>query len=334
MNAVFFSIIIPTHNRKEMLRQCLDALARQIFPAEKLEVIVIDDGSNDGTAEYVRAAQFRFPLHCRTIENSGPSYARNCGALLASGKFLVFFEDDISPRDDALQKAHAHLATSDVDVLEGKTVYQHSNDEVRRFDTPEMYSFIPCNLFIRRGLFQSLGGYDVRFFDKASGLYFREDADLGFRLLDAGCRLQKADDVVVEHPRQFPSMAACYRHARRYTFDPLLYKKHAKRFRKNIEVKKILSLTVHRPQHYAALGALCIFFVCGSGMLIGSWRIPIVSGLLLLLIGALYKYKYQGATGFTVRRIGNVFGFVLIPFVYVYSLLIGCFRYKSFGVLR
>lgn len=334
MSVIFFSVVIPTRNRKEMLQRCLNALERQTFPAEKFEVIVIDDGSNDGTAEYLQTAKFSYRLYYKSIENSGPSSARNLGASLASGKILVFFEDDILPHDDILQRAYAHFESNDVDVIEGKTHYQDSNEEVRRFDTPEIFSFIPCNLFMKRELFRSVGGYDVSFFDKSSGLYFREDADLGFRLLDIGCTMQKVDDVVVEHPRQFPTMTACFRHARRYKFDPLLYKKHAKRFRENIEVKKVFYFSIHRPQHYVALCALISCFALMVGVINYVWWIATASLFLLLLIGVFYKYKYQGVSGFTMQNAGDVFGFILVPFVYLYSLFVGCFRYKSFGVLR
>ncbi len=333
MNEIFFSIIIPTHNRQETLSQCLDAIARQKFPAEQFEVIVVNDGSNDGTADYLKSAQFHFRLLHRTIDNSGPAHARNIGAELASGKFLFFFEDDIIPHDQALFNAHRHLMMYDFDVLEGKTIYQGSNDNVRRFDKPEFLSFIPCNLIIRKETFQFIGGYDTAFYDTASGLYFREDAELGFRLLDLKCRIQKANDVIVEHPRQFPSMAACFRHARRYMFDPLLYKKHKKRFREHIEVKKISVFIISRPQHYAALCAFFAFVTFGIGAVGNSRLSVVVSSIVLLLIGALYKYKYQGRNGFTVRALGDGVGFVFLPFVYLYSLVVGCFRYKSFGVL-
>jgi glycosyltransferase involved in cell wall biosynthesis len=88
------SVIIPTYNRKEFLQQTLASLARQEWAAAPFEVIVIDDGSTDGTAA-VAGQDFPFPLRYFYQENRGDALARNTGAEKSQADVLNFVDDDI-----------------------------------------------------------------------------------------------------------------------------------------------------------------------------------------------------------------------------------------------
>lgn len=88
------SVIIPTYNRKDLLRETLDSLARQTYPLDRFEVIIVDDGSMDGTAE-VAAEVFPFALRYFRQNNQGDAAARNVGARESQADFLVFLDDDI-----------------------------------------------------------------------------------------------------------------------------------------------------------------------------------------------------------------------------------------------
>lgn len=106
----FVSVIIPTYNRKESLLRTLDSLARQTYPAERFEVIVVDDGGSDGTEEITRL-NYPFDLHYIKQANQGDAYARNRGAQEAKGWILQFLDDDIvlDPRFlAAIVKQHMH----------------------------------------------------------------------------------------------------------------------------------------------------------------------------------------------------------------------------------
>ena len=95
-NALKLSIVVPTHNRRDALvSQTLPAIFDQDFPADEYEVIVIVDGSTDGTAEALRKLQP--PCSLRIIEqtNRGPSAARNVGIYAARGDLILFLDDDI-----------------------------------------------------------------------------------------------------------------------------------------------------------------------------------------------------------------------------------------------
>lgn len=88
------SIIIPTYNRKGLLRETLDSLARQTYPSDRFEVIVVDDGSTDGTSA-IPGEAFPFSLRYFWQTNQGDAAARNAGARQSQADILVFLDDDI-----------------------------------------------------------------------------------------------------------------------------------------------------------------------------------------------------------------------------------------------
>jgi len=84
------SVILPTHNRREFLREALDSVRAQSYPHR--EIIVVDDGSTDGTADMIRRD---YPdVRYTWQENRGPSAARNRGIALAGGEWLAFLDSD------------------------------------------------------------------------------------------------------------------------------------------------------------------------------------------------------------------------------------------------
>ncbi len=94
MNQPFVSVIIPTYNRKAWLRELLDSLAQQTYPADRFEVIVVDDGSSDGTGE-IAGQPFPFRLRYFRQTNQGDAAARNLGAQQSQADILLFLDDDI-----------------------------------------------------------------------------------------------------------------------------------------------------------------------------------------------------------------------------------------------
>lgn len=333
MSVPLFSVIIPTYNRLETLRKCLTALSLQTLPPDEFETIVVDDGSSDGTREAVEGLTFPFRIQVVSQKNAGPGQARNNGVRHASGEFLAFTEDDVIPSPEWLSRAKAHFVGGGIDVLEGRTTDAGTGGDIRRYEPEQRAAFIPCNLFMRRSVFDAVGGYDPEFFDQKTGMYFREDTELGFRILEAGFHAAIAGDVVVAHPPQFSDLASCRRHVRRYQFDPLLYKKHRVLYRRMIEVKTIGGWTVRRPQHSVALLYLAV-------ILIGLAAAPSLStNAVVAMCGAvfglatMFRFKYQGIGAFRIYRLRETAGFLLLPLLYLHALLTGCFRYRSFGLL-
>jgi glycosyltransferase involved in cell wall biosynthesis len=103
-----FSVLLPTYNRRQTLEKVLAAWELEA-PAElSFELVVVDDGSTDGSAELLASLRpSRFPLRFARQENSGPAAARNRAIGLARGEYVLFTGDDIEPRPDLLAR---HLA--------------------------------------------------------------------------------------------------------------------------------------------------------------------------------------------------------------------------------
>lgn len=101
------SVVIPTYNRLYRLQQVLAALSQQTYPLDQIEVIVISDGSSDGTHEALGQFQapYRFSLHIQA--NQGPAAARNNGIQRASGEYVLFIDDDVVPTPQLIAE---HLA--------------------------------------------------------------------------------------------------------------------------------------------------------------------------------------------------------------------------------
>ncbi len=99
------TVIIPTYNRAGRLRACLDALARQTVEPGVFEVVVVDDGSTDGTPEMVEGLEFPHPLRVLRREHGGSAPARNAGVEAAASPLCLSLDDDIVA-DEGLIAAH------------------------------------------------------------------------------------------------------------------------------------------------------------------------------------------------------------------------------------
>jgi glycosyltransferase involved in cell wall biosynthesis len=107
------SIVIPTHNRPEKLRETVEKLRGQDFPSEDYEIVVVDDGSNPPVAfekEFTVAPNIKIIR----LEGEERSVARNTGAREAHGELLIFIDDDIAVKSDFVEKHwQAHQEFSD-----------------------------------------------------------------------------------------------------------------------------------------------------------------------------------------------------------------------------
>jgi peptidoglycan/xylan/chitin deacetylase (PgdA/CDA1 family)/GT2 family glycosyltransferase len=190
------SVLIASHNRRELLRRCLDSLAAQIGASGEFEVIVAADGASDGTVEMAESYEAPFPLRVLRLAKGGKSAAVNAAIDCAEGSTCLLLDDDViaSPQ---LVAEHLAAYRSDPRTVGIGALTQQPPDardwfarsyavswderyrelESRRPDWTDCYG---GNLSAPRATLKEIGGL-------ATDLPAVEDLDLGFRLVAAGC---------------------------------------------------------------------------------------------------------------------------------------------------
>jgi glycosyltransferase involved in cell wall biosynthesis len=112
------SVIIPTYNRKSFILETLYSLTEQTYPSDRFEVIIIDDGSSDGTKE-LEAETFPFTLRYFWQTNQGDALARNVGAQQSRADILAFLDDDILVESEYLSHIVCELETDHNRIVVG-----------------------------------------------------------------------------------------------------------------------------------------------------------------------------------------------------------------------
>jgi len=312
---LLFSVIVPTRGDPAKLTPLLHALAGQGYSRDRFEILVAFDGAapDSSTAADLDAAGARAVT---LPERRGPGAARNRAAKEARGTYLAFTEDDCVPSRDWLERAAARLAREPLDVVEGDTVRPDGRPTRRR---DGFSHYLPTNLFVRRDLFERVGGYREEFFDSRSGIYFREDSDLGFTLEEAGARIGWEPSARVTHPVEHPGYLDPLRWARRYEMDALLSVRHPRRFRGRIEVHRLGPLVIRRPFVRACFAYVLALLSAGIALLMRE------AGLaaLFALIAGFFFLPVWAKWGFHPLRLPVL---LLVPFVLVLSLIRGLLR--------
>lgn len=206
--SVFFSIVIPTYNRLPILQKCLLAMEAQTYDPQLIteyEIVVVDDGSTDGTIAWLTSNPILLP-HVKIYEqeHKGASAARNLGVERALGDTIIFIDSDLVVTPTFLQ-SHA------VALLDGQT--KAGNDKVftygavintANFEDPtsEPYKVTDfSNAYFATGNVAIAKHWllDVGLFDLGFSLYGWEDLELGVRLKDRGIKMIKCPQAVGYH---------------------------------------------------------------------------------------------------------------------------------------
>jgi glycosyltransferase involved in cell wall biosynthesis len=204
------SVVIPTYNRLARLQRVLGALVHQTYPRELFEVVVVSDGSTDGTDDYLRTEP---PMDLVFVaqSNSGPAVARNHGIEMATGSIVLFIDDDViaAPQlieqhlvshdrgGDGLAVVGPMLTPADFDMCawvrwEQTMLYRQYDAMVNGVYEPTPRQFYTGNASVGRATLLAAGGFDSRF-------RRAEDLELAYRLDKAGVRFVFNPEAVGYH---------------------------------------------------------------------------------------------------------------------------------------
>jgi len=227
------SVIVCTRNGRERIGDCLKACLG--MSGGGFEIIVVDDGSDDGTADHVTG---RFPaVRLLRLQACGLSAARNAGAEAAQGEVLAFTDDDCEPDIEWVSRLRKGFRDGAFAAAGGPNLppEPHSWEEAVVCAAPGAPSHVMlddveaehlpgCNLAVRKSAFVEIGGFDPVFHTAG------DDVDFCWRLRDAGHRLAFVPGAFVWHRRR-PSIRAFLRQQIGYgRAERILSGKHPHRF--------------------------------------------------------------------------------------------------------
>jgi len=224
------TVVIPTRDRATRLAAALEALRAQTIEPERFEVVVVDDGSTDGTREFLaRASDGGAPdVRAIRLSGNGPAAARNAGWRAARAPLIAFSDDDCEPTPTWLESIISAAAANPGAIVQGATapipresgLLTRPFARTRRIDGPSPW-FATCNIAYPRELLERLNGFD-ELFPEALG----EDTDLGWRAIEAGAPVEFAPSAVVHHAVEDLGAAGHMRHALRGADAVYAFRRH------------------------------------------------------------------------------------------------------------
>jgi glycosyltransferase involved in cell wall biosynthesis len=214
-----FSIVVPTHNRARKLKRSLAHLL-QLAEIDRCEVIVVNDGSTDGTVAVLEELRRSRPeiLRVLTVANGGPGHARNRGVAVARCNRILFVDDDVFPRPGMIE-SHSRMLDAGYAGSQGLLPWHHeisqtpllryidSSGSEFAFDQVEDASRLDFrhvytgNFAVLRDEFLKVGGFDEGCFNRDLGFSAFEDSVLGYQLGQNGARLALNKEAVADHLR-------------------------------------------------------------------------------------------------------------------------------------
>jgi glycosyltransferase involved in cell wall biosynthesis len=229
------SVVVPVLDCEELIKTQLDALAEQDYTGA-WEVLVVDNGSTDGTVAVAKAYSDRLP-NLRIVDASsrrGVSHARNVGARTAEGDVILICDADDRVRRTWVRKMAE--ASRRLDLIGGYLETKSLNDvETRSWRNPFSPSALPtgmlehlpfavgANVGVTRECFESLDGWREEY------ICGGDDVDFSWRAQQAGFRLGMAPGAVIDY-RYRTGLSGLYRQFVGYGMaDPLIYVNHRTR---------------------------------------------------------------------------------------------------------
>lgn len=201
------SVIIPTYNRRERLKACLESLFKQDYPEKNFEIVVIDDGSTDGTGKMLtELLKNKYNLRYFSQYHKGPAAARNLGITEARGEVVGFTDNDcVLNRDWVRKMVEAHRLSNSAMAIGGKTLVNSGNikAQVSQFlsdgaiqtninGKSEVVFFPTCNVSLKKE-------YLKEEFNELFPLPAGEDLEFFWRIFKNGNRFIYRQDIEIFH---------------------------------------------------------------------------------------------------------------------------------------
>lgn len=313
------SVIIPTYNRPQLLRQCLDALMPQQLD-RPFEVLVVSDGPDEQTANLLSGYDPHLLKHLALPEHKGPAAARNAGVAASTGDWIVFTDDDTIPQQGWLQKFADAFRTSGYQqvAFSGGVVVQRSErptDFEANTAGLETSEFVTANCAISREAFECCGG-----FDEAFTMAWREDSDLHFKLLKHRIPVISLPQASVTHPVRKASWDVSIRAEKKNMFNALLFKKHPQLYRDKIGMMP--------KWNYYGMVLLALAAIAQAGT--GNRRSACVSMTGWAVMAALFTARrLAGKSKSPEHVLQMMVTSAAIPFCSVFWKLYGSWRFKK-----
>ncbi len=193
------SVVVPTFNRKDLLKNTLESLTNQSYPKERYEIIIVDSSTIRGVGEIIsEAKKSHTNIKHIKIENKSPATSRNLGIKNATGRIVAFIDDDCIANEHWLKKILESFESHDAQGIEGKT--ETIPDRVGPFTSQVVNEngggYMTCNIAYKKEILDKVGGFDNRY-----PFPHNEDADLAWRVIRYGKIYFEPGALVVHPPR-------------------------------------------------------------------------------------------------------------------------------------
>lgn len=236
---MYLSVIIPTYNRKKTLKNTIESLLNQTYPEDKYELVIADDGSNDGTKEMISNITSNVIINYYWQKNRGRAAARNLGIKNSKGDLLLFIDSDMLAEESLLSEHTKEYQNYKNIMVIGniklsktikrtpfvRTVLEKENKIENRSNEK---GFIPnefCltgNLSIRKKDLEKIGFFDEKFKE-----YGWEDTVFGYKARDKGIRILCNPDAIAYHEDYATNLRAhCRRWERASESAAMLFRKY------------------------------------------------------------------------------------------------------------
>lgn len=319
--APLVSVVVSTYRRAHLLPRLFAALDDQTLDPASFEVVIVDNGSYDETADVLAdlAAVARAPttvLHAPV--NRGRAAGRNRGWRAARGRVVAFTDDDCTPSPSWLAAGLATLG-DEQRIVVGSTLpdpgqQNHFGPFSRTMRVSDVSFFPTCNVFYRRVDLENAHGFEERLRDGG------EDTDLGLRIVEAGACAVFAADALVYHDVRPSRWRSSVREAWSWTDLPLVIKRH-RAIRRTHLYRRVFWKRSHPPTVLALVGlaGMCAAPRRPTSALLGALALP----WLRLRVGVEPLAPGRG------RRLAALPGALAVDAVEVATMVRGSLRHRT-----